>query len=412
MLSSLFGAAFLFLSGVLLVACDKDESGKKGSDSPLVLPLPEAERTVLAYVVGDNGRAELTYWLQKNIDDMVSGMQSVDTERYNLLVYSELVRDVPRLIYMRRNAQGTVEMDTVCSYSEQNPLDKNVMKRVFKYVTEYFPARSYGLTFLSHSSSWLPASDDANRPERSLGVYRGMDMDILDFKTALAEGFCQPLDFLFFDSCLMLSAEVACELKDNTHFIIGSPVEIPGPGAPYKSLVSYMFVKDDYAQLMAEQYYKVYEKDYLNSGALWDEGVAVGVVDCSAMDVFVKTTSEIVANHVGEFVADYSKVLRYDYSPDKSNWDLEDMMAQITGNREGAEYCEWKQAFGQVMPYWKSTPSVYSSEKHYYTGQGRFTMDTSDGLGCFVPDSSADTLLLEYYSRLKWCRDSGWLKLF
>lgn len=84
--------------------------------------------------------------------------------------------------------------------------------------------------FLSHSSSWVPATNDAN--SRSIGYYRRTQMNIPDFHDVLLSSFPRPLKFILFDSCSMQAVEVAYELRDCAEYFIGSPTEIPGPGAP------------------------------------------------------------------------------------------------------------------------------------------------------------------------------------
>ena len=48
-------------------------------------------------------------------------------------------------------------------------------------------------------------------------------------------------DFILFDACFMQAVEVAYELRDYTDYCIGSPTEIPGPGASYDAVVPAMF---------------------------------------------------------------------------------------------------------------------------------------------------------------------------
>ena len=47
----------------------------------------------------------------------------------------------------------------------------------------------------------------------------------------------------------MQSVEVAYELRDCSEYFIGSPTEIPGPGAPYKAVVPEMFTETNLATI-------------------------------------------------------------------------------------------------------------------------------------------------------------------
>ena len=46
---------------------------------------------------------------------------------------------------------------------------------------------------------------------------------------------------MLFDACYMQSVEVIYQLRDRTDYFIGSPTEIPGPGAPYEAVVPALF---------------------------------------------------------------------------------------------------------------------------------------------------------------------------
>ena len=173
--------SLLFSVAMLVLACHDDEEGP-------VAPQPREQvgRTVLVYIVGDNGANELSELFKTNFRDMKKGMEEVDYSKCNLVVYSEMVDDVPHLISLKKK-NGKVVADTLFTYTEQNPLDKNVMSNVIYQTINYFPADSYGFVFLSHSSSWVPATKDAN--SRSIGYYRRTQMNIPDFHEVLLSSF-------------------------------------------------------------------------------------------------------------------------------------------------------------------------------------------------------------------------------
>lgn len=157
----------------LFAACENNEN--EGPEGPE--PREQVGRTVLVYIVGDNGVSELSSLFKVNFSDMKAGMEEVDYSKCNLVVYSEMVNDVPHLISLKQK-NGKVVADTLFTYDEQNPLDKEVMASVISQTVSYFPADSYGFVFLSHSSSWVPASNNAN--SRSIGYYRRTQMNIAE----------------------------------------------------------------------------------------------------------------------------------------------------------------------------------------------------------------------------------------
>ena len=398
---------WLWIAFLIFTSCGKSEvPSPDGGRKPL--PLPKAERTVLAYVVGDNGQGELSSLLMNNVLDMQQGMTGVDTDRFRLVVYSEMASDFPHLIYMRREKDGTVVMDTVVTYPERNPLEKGVMKDVFASVMENFPADEYGLAFLSHSTSWLPARNDANGPMRSLGMYRLTEMNVTDFKEAIAESFEKPLKFVLFDSCLMFSVEVAYELKEVVDFLVGSPLEIPGPGAPYKVVVPAFFAETDPAIEVGRQYFEVYRESYEKPSDGWYDGVAIGVADCRKLSELAARTRQVLGAFSENCGVDRRLTLRYDYSSSEANRDFEDLMALVTGGRESDEYLHWKESFDAAIPFWRFTPTVYSAVLYWEDWSGRVDMTGADGLSCYIPFGEAHSVANRFMRSLRWYGDAEW----
>ena len=66
-------------------------------------------------------------------------------------------------------------------------------------------------------------------------------MNIEDLVTILSADAVPHFDFVLFDACFMQSIEVAYALRNFTDYYIGSPTEIPGPGARYDVLVPALF---------------------------------------------------------------------------------------------------------------------------------------------------------------------------
>ena len=155
--------SFLVGLAALFAACENNDN--EGPVTPE--PREQVGRTVLVYIVGDAGDSnELSDLFKINFSDMKAGMEEVDYSKCNLVVYSEMKNDLPHLISLKQK-NGKVVADTLFTYAEQNPLDKEVMSKVIAQTVDYFPADSYGFVFLSHSSSWVSASNNAN--SRSIG---------------------------------------------------------------------------------------------------------------------------------------------------------------------------------------------------------------------------------------------------
>lgn len=390
----------------LFTACQDTEDEKfERTEKPEKSANP-VSRTVLVYMVGDNGVSELSSLLKINLNDMKVGMNSVDDPDCNFIVYSEMVNDAPHLISLKK-VKGKVVAETLHTYPEQNPLAKDVMSGIITETVERFPANSYGFVFLSHSSSWTPASTDAN--SRSIGYYRMTQMNIADFRDALSSSFPQPLKFILFDSCLMQSAEVAYELRNCTDYLIGSPAEIPGPGAPYQTVVPALFTDKDLPVNIANAYYDPYEERYgkgINTNDNWTAGVSISVIKSDALPLLATATKKLLSKYVQhQNVIDRSGLLLYDFSQDKANYDLDNLMQQLTGGKENADYKAWRQAFDEAVIYRKTTPQNYSGILWR-----SFSMTGFEGLSTYIPYGERNSTLNNFFRTLQWYSVAGWDK--
>ena len=93
----------------LFAACENNEN--EGPEGPE--PREQVGRTVLVYIVGDNGVSELSSLFKVNFSDMKAGMEEVDYSKCNLVVYSEMVNDVPHLISLKQKILFLLMMNKI-----------------------------------------------------------------------------------------------------------------------------------------------------------------------------------------------------------------------------------------------------------------------------------------------------------
>lgn len=379
----------------LFAACEKEEPAE-----PQPQPREKVARTVLVYLVGDNTSNDLSNLLMGNFKGMKVGMNQVDDADCNLIVYSEMKRDVPHFIRIYKNG-GKVIADTLYTYPEQNPLSTEVMGNTITEMMRLFPADSYGMIFLSHGDGWIPGTAPTGR---WIGDYRGTQMDIADFHQVLKDTKCH-LDFLLFDDCFMQSVEVAFELRDCVDYFIGSPTEIPGPGGYYELITPNLFLKDNFAIEIANSYFKHYEDKYTGeeptSNDKWTGGVSVSVIDSKALDELAAATKNILPNYITDRQTIASnQVMRYDRrNSTKYYYDFDGLMRSLT--QENADYEAWKSAFDAAVILWNTTPRNYSA----FTGM--FSMSGSAGLSSYIPRSYSTTLN-DFYHTYEWYTAAGW----
>ena len=150
-MKKLFKTLLLSLT-FLCIACG-------GDDEPIKLANKQPQRTVLAYIVSDNS---LNYFSDGDINEMLEGMKSVDTQVNNLLVYADS-NATPVLFRITKDKKGNVIKEIIREYDEQVSTTPQVMKEVCNTVFTNYPAQSYGLIYWSHGEGWKPMPLAATR---------------------------------------------------------------------------------------------------------------------------------------------------------------------------------------------------------------------------------------------------------
>ena len=115
---------------MLVIAChnDDDERGVQ-------------MRTVLVYIAGDNS---LRSFATEDLAEMTEGMQSVDDNSYNLLVYID-TGSSPKLIRLKKDKKkNVVQEELIATYEGRNSVDVSKMKEVINTAFSEYPAQSDG----------------------------------------------------------------------------------------------------------------------------------------------------------------------------------------------------------------------------------------------------------------------------
>lgn len=115
---------------MLVIAChnDDDERGVQ-------------MRTVLVYIAGDNS---LRSFATEDLAEMTEGMQSVDDNSYNLLVYID-TGSSPKLIRLKKDKKkNVVQEELIATYEGRNSVDVSKMKEVINTAFSEYPAQSLG----------------------------------------------------------------------------------------------------------------------------------------------------------------------------------------------------------------------------------------------------------------------------
>lgn len=257
-----------FLSIIFLTAivssCGKDEPkppvNPVPDDPSVIKPDPEnpgsdteqRRRTILVYAVASNNLASD---FNDDCEEMLTGMNGIDNERYTLLLYRVLRSGAVDLLEATFHNTG-YEFESIKQYDNKTlSTDPDRLSEVIEDVKSLRPAEEYGLIFWAHGSSWEPTFSDHNKSQEDVenlpvfyayggdqttGVTDWMDID--EMARALPDG---EFEFIWFDNCFMSSIEVIYQLRNKAKYLAAYPTEIYSFGAPYHSAIP-LLMQDKY----------------------------------------------------------------------------------------------------------------------------------------------------------------------
>ena len=378
---------------ILFTACNQD-------DDPV--PAEKVTRTVLAYIMADNS---LSGFASSDIDEMMKGMSTVDASLYNLLVYVDDASSensqsysFPTLYRLSKDKRGNVTKEIIREYKEQVSTDPSVMQEVMKRAFTEYPAESYVLVVWSHGEGWIPSPLPIvkNASTRWIGQDGGHYLNITDMVSVFEAVGCH-LDFILFDACFGQSIEVAYELRNNVSYIIGSPTEIPGPGASYDKVVPAMFASENVGVKVGKAYYEPYEAKYTGystSNDNWTGGASVSVINCAALENLASITKQTLTEVEWDILLN-SDLFNYDkrskYSPYYIGYyDMKQLMQQLSANVSA-----WTSAADDAIVYWKSTPKNFSG---VIQSMFPLPLETTCGVSHYIPYPTTSAAAAAYRS--------------
>lgn len=354
------------LTAILLASCAFTQ---KISDSKTM--------TLLVYMAGNNQLGQ--DFAQRNLMAMKVALGNSMND-CNLLVY-----------YDRRDSVGTCPMlmhihdskiDTVRCYPRQSSVDSKVLSGVIDEVLTDWPSEYYGLLLWSHGMGWLPTSKlhfaapnlgyaqtrtfgiEAN-PEGPL-TYRCMEIE--DLAAAIPDG---EFDYIVFDACYMGNIEVAYALRNKANYIISSSAEVRDSGFPYQD-VTRDLLNGNLMKVCAQIF------NYTESQPASEKNsIALSLVKTSELENLASAFGNIVAGRRKAISQmDISGIQCFDRFTNHVFFDLEDVAAHITDNRE--QLAEFKAILGNCIQYNQSTDYIYFANDS-------LKVDSYCGLSVFVP---------------------------
>ena len=388
----------VFLMGVMMVgvfSCSKDDDSSENDTYT---------RSVLVYISAQNS-------LKGNVDndviEMLAGASRMGDRDRLVLFLDDNNRSRFYEIDRFSNAKTLYNLTPIYTYPDNlNSASPQVFDQVLDYFFKHYKAKSYGLVLWSHGSGWNNASTSAPQ-RRSFAVDDATTgttrMQIADMASVLSK--YPTFEYILFDACFMQTIEVAYELRAAAKYIIGSPAEIPGAGAPYKDMIPSLFLQasdGQVAESIVNAYGDCYNQRLTSSG-----GVVLSAIRTSEFDAFVSVMAQLFSKYRFLDATKYANCLNYYFyewnskapfkSPDA--YDIQGIMMQVMSS-DSEDYRLWENAFYKLSPYVSIASDWFSAYTH-----ALMPVDRSQcGAVCmYLPlDKYKNDPYFDYYKETQW----------
>ena len=401
----------------MLAACHKDDTEENEV---------KADRTVLVYI---SGECSLWDFIDDDLKEMKAGSQSIGDN--NLLVYVDnaTTGEIPWLARINKGQiTDSVSFTEIAKVMNLDPAESlvkgdpysseaQVMEGVLRYAFQKFPSKNndYGLVLWGHGSGWLIKDSipyTAMARQKAYGIDNGKNdkqssnngkwLNIPSMAKLLSK--LPHLSFIFCDCCNMMCLEVAYELRNVTDYLIGTPAEIPGVGAPYNTVVPAMFEKTTFWKSIVDYYFKQ------RAGGF---DVPLSVIQTNGMENLANATKTVLKNSaskIGEGYPNTSGLIYYYYDSSSHQvfFDANDFILKYADTNE---YNSWKQVLDKTVIYKKMATSWMinkNSWPNYYGNYFTVTEEKYGGVSMFVPTYIQQTTDNKYIQQMQWYKAAGY----
>jgi len=372
----------------------------------------QPERTVLVYMAGKNNltkNEKNINFLEADLKEIKEGSKKLsDKECVLVFVRRYQANDNMETPWLARIWRGEVTdsvsvADMGISMSDARACDPEVMERVMSYAyTKYAATRDYGLVLWGHGSGWMIGNDISRTRAYGLdnGNYNsgsGKWMNVPTLNSILQK--MPHMRFILCDCCHMMGLETLYELRNVTDYMIGSPAEIPGQGAPYDAILPALFEKESFYGSIIERYH-----------ASVKGNLPLSVVKMSEMDHVAQATAlalESVKANLGGSYADMKGIVHYGYvdngleHEDVHNffYDAGDFMSRYAS---AADYQMWNEALSKAVVmkrigYSWDTLATW----HKFYNDFEMTEEKFHGVSMFVPQDPSKGYYAKFNEDIK-----------
>lgn len=384
-------------------------------------------RTVLVYISAEN---QLSEYSDRNISQMVKGSKKLDNKNH-LIVYVDKAtpNEMP---YIAEIANG--EIKVVRTFDEDIlSSDPREMRDIIKWTADNYPADDYGLVLWGHASGWIMEDSVATSltygPRKAFGVDNGRNDKLSDVgKWLNISSMAQCIEetgikfkFIFADVCCFQCVENVYELRNATEWLIGSPAEIPGYGAPYDAIMPYMFsTSPNFYKGMIDEYEKFYASISVN-GTVYS--VPLSAANTSEATSLVQAANQIwgkmpIKNISADGCIYYFGryyIAGKGYDSNNIFYDAYDI---VRANTDAATAEAWNNALDRMIAYssfntnriWLSSYVNYFKNQHVIFSDFTITHEKMKCISMFVPLRVYDNGNAQYNEMIKstaWYYASG-----
>ena len=384
----------------ILTACSKDD------DANVTPPTP-AERTILVYISGEN---DLSSYADADISEMAVGFRAL-SKSANLVLFVDKAGQLPFIAKMTKDQQQP--LDTLYKYEQDfYASDPDQMRDIVERCISYCPATvDYGLILWGHANGWVIMNDSV-ATRRAYGRDTGNNMadrtggkwlNIPSMRKAF-EQTGRHWEFIFCDCCNMGNAEAVYELRNTANYIVASPAEIPGAGAPYDKIMPALFT-------LGVQGCKGVADAYADA---YSNHVPMVVVQTSQMQQLAQATRNILQTlqPTADKELNLNGLMYYDGKNEENLRSLFDMNDFLLQNAAASDYAVWKQALDKAVIH-KRFAARWTSSGHVNFSMFTATEEKFGGLSMYIPRKFYDnhTYSENYnrsYNKMSWYYAVGW----
>lgn len=283
----------------------------------------DSEFLYMMYLAGDTYSSNLGRALQKNINDLISGLKNsslaLNERNVNVIVFADFTgksklfcANYPYFVLTDISEEAEFIQD------DCNSGDILTLGKFLKFANERFSAEKKILTVGSHGSGIFGTKKGDENPFETSLSYRSICPDndssssknmmwILESQLPYAFDYAgfkdsEKLDLLHLDLCLEGGIEVAYELKKNVKYFLASPEEIPAEGFPYSKMES-LFARGTSIEDFGISCVEIYANQNYGSG--WYNTLTFASLDESYMEELknsVNALSDYLSNSENEYL--------------------------------------------------------------------------------------------------------------